>query len=114
MKKFVKIRNHEEMRSKVKASQLINLLHAFIFDIPIKINAHDARVPDISPVKMKGILAMLDKVLPNLSTVELSLDEDTTQFVIGAIPYTENEWQDVWKKKTLNLSGPHNQDLKPH
>ena len=114
-KPHVKIRDHEQMRAKVKVSNLINLLHAFIFDIPIKVNAHEAKVPEISPVKMKGLLALLDKCLPNLSTVELTLDEETTQFVIGAKPYmTPEEWQKEWKEQTLSLSGPHNQDHKQH
>ena len=113
MSEFTKIIKHEQMRSRVKATQLLTLLHAFVFGTPLKVNGREASIPELTAMQVKTALALLDKVLPNLTSVELQMDEDTTRFVIGAKPYTGQEWLDEWRQQQA-LSGPPNTDLNTH
>jgi hypothetical protein len=62
----IKIRHDEETRAKIQTSQLLNRLHAHVFD--------DV---DVSQTQMKAIEILLRKTLPDLSAVTVGGDEES-------------------------------------
>jgi len=59
-------KHQEEVRTKIKVSQLINVLHDHAFGV----------IEDIKPTRMKAIEILLKKALPDLSATEVSGDAD--------------------------------------
>jgi hypothetical protein len=63
----------EEIRAKIQASQLINVLQGHAL----------SGEGDISPTRMKAIEILLRKSLPDLSAVTVTGDEDNPVHVVG-------------------------------
>jgi len=61
-------RHQEEVRTKIQASQLINVLQN---------HALGVSVDEISPTRMKAIEILLKKSLPDLSSTEITGDPES-------------------------------------
>ena len=62
-------RHQEEIRTKIQASQLINVLQNHALD--------DKNATEISPTRMKAIEILLKKSLPDLSSTEITGDPES-------------------------------------
>jgi hypothetical protein len=73
----VKIRHDEETRAKIQTSQLINRLHAHVFE--------DV---EVSQTQMKAIELLLRKTLPDLSAISIGGDEGAppVSMIITGVP----------------------------
>lgn len=65
----VKIRHDDETRSKIKTSQLLNRLNDHVF-------GKGGEAVEISQTQLKAIEILLRKSLPDLSSIELTGDEN--------------------------------------
>lgn len=70
-----KIRHDDETRAKIQTSQLINRLHAHVFE--------DV---DVSATQMKAIELLLRKTLPDLSAVQVGGEGENGEIVLTWLP----------------------------
>ena len=114
LKEWYRLNNTEKLKSKIRAGQIIGRIQAFVFNEPIATNQFvEPAIPEFSAQQMKGALALLDRIMPPRSSVELTVDENAKTAVIGAQPLDEEAWSDKWPNQQ-SLSGPRNTDPKPH
>lgn len=108
-----KLQNTEKLRKKIEVGTLISKLSHFALGIPLKVNQEPATLVEMSTQQVKVALALLSKCLPDLSSVEMSMNEETLNAVISAKPVSAEEWSNEWPNQE-SLSGHLNTDLKPH
>lgn len=70
-----KIRHDDETRAKIQTSQLINRLHAHVFE--------DV---EVSQTQMKAIELLLRKTLPDLSAVQVGGEGENGEIVLTWLP----------------------------
>lgn len=65
--------HQDDIRTKIQASQLVNVLQAHAL----------SGAGDFSPTRMKAIEILLRKSVPDLSAITLSGDEDNPLHIVG-------------------------------
>lgn len=85
-----KIRHDEETRAKIQAAQLINRLHQCAMG-----------EIDLTPAQVSAGKALLDKVLPNLQAVDMSVESDDTQWVVADRPMSRQEYEKTFAQGTV-------------
>lgn len=76
-----KIRHDDETRAKIQAAQIINRLQKCVMG-----------EVELSPSQVSAAKTLLDKILPNLSAVDMNAQTENTHRVISDKPIGENDW----------------------
>jgi hypothetical protein len=75
----------DEVRKKIKTSQLIN-----------RLNSHAIGDVELSPTQVKAIEILLRKTMPDLSAVDATLTGEVTNYVISDKPMSDDEWETAY------------------
>lgn len=76
----------DEIRQKIKTSQLVNLLTS------VALTGRDAAGQEVGTVRIEAAKTLLRKVMPDLTSTELSGDVVSRQYVVSGEPPTADEW----------------------
>ena len=83
-----KIRHDDETRLKIQTTQLIRRLHAHAMG-----EVQQGKVVELSPTQVKAIEILLRKALPDLCSMDATLNGEVVNYVISSEPMTENDWE---------------------
>lgn len=75
-------RHIDETRDKIKATQIINRLMKHV----------ESDTPIMDASQVNAAKALLSKVLPDLSAVDLSGQMESTNYVVNGAPMSEQDW----------------------
>ncbi len=84
----------ERTRAKIKTSQLINSLTNHVFG-----------KNKLEATQVTAALGLLKKTLPDLQSVEMKAQVETTQKVVSSDPLTESEWSEQYGSDMASTSG---------
>lgn len=72
----------DEVREKIKTSQLCN-----------RLNQHAFGEIELTPTQVRAIEILLKKTIPDLSSIDATLSGEVTSYVLSSEPMTENDWE---------------------
>lgn len=102
-----KIFQDENTRSKIQASNIITRLTNFVMAKPTD---NDYEAKSMTAPQVNAAVKLLNKILPDLQSVQVDQTVQQTNYVIGSSPQLDaKEWANKYKS-----SGNPSQDPKPH
>jgi len=96
----------DKLRAKIKSAMLIREVQAFALGTALKRPDGKMHVPKMTPTKLRAILALLNKTLPDLKSEELTIEDVTKDRVIAATPQqSEEEWAEANSANVVSIKG---------
>lgn len=84
-------RHIDDVRAKIQASQIVNrLTKCAMGEI------------DLTPSQVNAAKTLLDKVLPNLQAVDLTVEKDNVEWLIADKPMTVEEYEAQFATRALD------------
>ena len=96
-------RDRQKLRDKIQADKIIRELQAFGLGIKLKRSNGEMHVPKLTTNKIKVLLALLGKTLPDIRAEEVTTlsDEEVVERVISGEPLSEEAWTDEYGPQEL-------------
>lgn len=89
----------EIVRARIRSSQIINRLQAFVMG---KKDRKSKRRIELSPHQVTAALGLLRKTIPDIQSIEHLGEVTARVHVVSAEPLTEAEWQQTYGGQPLN------------